>query len=102
MANDDGRTRADTSRKYGSGGLFTNKKYMFSTTQNAPLEDFEDPQQFFKGQDVDAVLLWLHKNFEFFGMQPLPTFSCYDVLKKPDIEKDLQRFEQHIHQVFNA
>lgn len=102
VANDDGRTRADGSKKYGSGGLFTDKKYMFSTTWNAPLESFEDPQQFFKGQDVDAVFLWMHKNFEFFGMQPLPTFSCYDVLKNPDIQNDLQRFEQHINQVFNA
>ncbi len=100
LANDDGRTRSDASMKYGSGGLLGGKKYMFSTTWNAPLEAFEDPQQFFKGQDVDDIFLWLHKNFEFFNMQALPTFSCYDVLKNPVIENDLQRFEQHLQANF--
>ena len=45
---DDGRTRSDPSRKYGSGGLVRSKKYMLSVTWNAPLEAFEDAEQFFE------------------------------------------------------
>ncbi len=48
LCKDDGRTRADLSKKYGSGGLMYGKKYMISTTWNAPLEAFEDPNLFNK------------------------------------------------------
>ena len=98
---DDGRTRSDPSRKYGSGGLMHGKKYMISTTWNAPLEAFEDPDQFFEGKGVDDVFLWLHKDFQFFGMEPLPTFACFDVLKNEDVESDLIRFRKHLNRVFD-
>lgn len=100
LCTDDGRTRSDLSRKYGSGGLMHGKKYMISTTWNAPLEAFEDSNQFFEGRGVDGVFMWLHKNYQFFGMEPLPTFSCYDVLKSPDIDNDLERFKLHLNSAF--
>lgn len=34
----DGRSRSDASKKYGSGGLLQDKKYMLSLTWNAPIE----------------------------------------------------------------
>ncbi len=98
---DDGRTRSDLSKKYGSGGLMHGKKYMISTTWNAPLEAFEDFNQFFEGKGVDGVFMWLHKNYQFFGMEPLPTFSCHDVLKNADVKNDLKRFKQHLNSAFN-
>ena len=45
-------------------------------------------------------MLPMHANFKFFGMKGLPTFSCYDVLKNPDIENDFQRFEDHLKTYF--
>lgn len=36
LCKDDGRTRSDLSKKYGSGGRKLRKKYMLSTTWNAP------------------------------------------------------------------
>jgi len=100
LCKDDGRTRSDLSKKYGSGGLLHGKKYMISTTWNAPLEAFEDPEQFFEGRGVDGVFMWLHKNFQFFDMEPLPTFSCYDVLKNADVDVDLGRWGEHLGGVF--
>lgn len=97
---DDGRTRSDLSKKYGSGGLMNGKKYMLSTTWNAPLEAFEDPGQFFEGRGVDGPFMWLHKVYQFFGMEPLPTFSCYDVLKNADVESDLRRLQKHLASAF--
>ena len=97
---DDGRTRSDPSKRYGSGGLLNGKKYMLSTTWNAPLESFEDPAQFFEGRGVDGVFMWLHKVYQFFGMEPLPTFSCYDVLKSADVEEDLRRLQEHLDGAF--
>jgi len=100
LCKDDGRTRSDLSRKYGSGGLMTDKTYMLSTTWNAPLEAFEDPDQFFEGRGVDGPFMPLHKTYQFFGMKPLPTFSCHDVLKAADIENDLVRLQEHVAGAF--
>ena len=102
LCTDDGRTRSDLSKKYGSGGLMNKKKYMLSTTWNAPLESFEDPAQFFEGKGVDGIFMWLHKAFQFFSMEPLPTFSCHDVLKNADVEGDLKRLEEHLAKSFPA
>ena len=92
----DGRTRSDATRLYGRGGPCINKTYMLSSTWNAPLEAFEDPLQFFDGKGIDAVLMPVHKTFQFLGLRPLPSFMANDVLKNPQILDDLQRFEAHL------
>lgn len=96
----DGRTRADASKKYGSGGLLQGKKYMLSLTWNAPLEAFNDPEQFFEGQGVDGVYLHFHKANQFLGMEALPTFITNDVVKAPDVENELMRFSKHLKTIF--
>ncbi len=99
MFDDDGRSRSEDS-KYGSGGMLRGKKYMLSTTWNAPLEAFTDSDQFFEGKGVDGVFFSFHKAQEFIGLQQVPTFACYDVLKSPDIDNDFDRFKSHLKQVF--
>lgn len=96
----DGRTRSDASQKYGSGGLIQGKQYMLSLTWNAPVQAFEDPSDFFEGKGVDAVYFPFHKANEFLGMSALPTFICNDVMKVPNIEQDVARYEQHLARVF--
>jgi len=46
----DGRSRSDASRKYGSGGLLHGKQYMISATWNAPQPAFDDPSDFFEAK----------------------------------------------------
>jgi putative NADPH-quinone reductase len=68
---------------------------------NAPKNAFDDPDQdLFRGRSVDDLFFPMHMNFRFFAMQPLDTFVCYDVLKNPDIENDLVRFEAHLSKHF--
>ena len=98
----DGRTRSDASQKYGSGGLIQGKQYMLSLTWNAPVQAFEDPSDFFEGKGVDAVYFPFHKANEFLGMSALPTFICNDVMKVPNIERDVARYEQHLARVFGV
>lgn len=95
---DDGRTRQDPTKKYGSGGLLQGKKYLFSVTWNAPLEAFTDPNQFFEGKGVDAVYFPFHKANQFLGLEPLATFGCFDVVKQPDIPNDIERYKAHLQQ----
>ncbi len=102
LCRDDGRTRSDLTKKYGSGGLMTGKKYLLSSTWNAPLEAFEDPAQFFEGRGVDGPLMAVHKVYQFFGMEPLPSFACYDVLKNADVDGDLERLRVHLGKAFPA
>ena len=103
LCNGDGRTRSDPDKQYGSGGTLTGKKYMLSLTFNAPRESFDDDNQYlFRGKSVDDLFFPMHMNFRFFGMEPLETFACYDVLKNPDIENDFRRFEAHISRHFRG
>lgn len=98
----DGRTRSDASQKYGSGGLLKGKQYMISATWNAPQQAFEDPTDFFEGKGVDAVYFPFHKANEFLDMIALPTFLAVDVMKMPNIENDVKRYEAHLAQVFGV
>jgi modulator of drug activity B len=101
LCDGDGRTRKDPSKQYGTGGLLEGKKYMLSLTFNAPRDAFGDPEQwFFEGKGVDDLFWPMHLNFKFFGMEPLETFCCHDVMKNPDIENDLARFEAHVRGCF--
>jgi len=97
----DGRTRSDDSKHYGSGGSATGKHYMLSLTFNAPKNAFDDADQYlFQGKSVDDLFFPMHMNFRFFGMQPIETFVCYDVMKNPQIDNDLVRFQAHLDQYF--
>ena len=96
----DGRSRSDASKKYGSGGLIHDKKYMLSLTWNAPMDAFTDPDQFFHGVGVDGVYLPFHKANQFLGMQRLPTFIVNDVIKAPDVEQYKTEYRQHLLALF--
>ncbi|NKC21306.1 NAD(P)H-dependent oxidoreductase [Pseudoalteromonas galatheae] len=96
----DGRTEEAPKKNYGMGGTLTNTKYMMSLTFNAPEEAFNDPDEFFDGKSVDDLMFPMHMNFKFFGMKPMETFACFDVMKNSDVENDFKRFEAHINKHF--
>ena len=50
---------------------------------------------FFAGKGVDSVYLPFHKANRFLGMQGLPTFLCVDVMKRPQVEADVERYRRH-------
>lgn len=90
----------DKLKTYGEGGLFKNKKYMFSLTLNAPKKTFEDKKAFFSGKNVDEVLYHWHKVQQFCGMQPLKTFAVYNVFDNSQAERHLLELETHLEKVF--
>ena len=96
----DGRTRQDSAKEYGSGGLLQGKQYMLSVTWNAPAIAFTDPKQFFEATGVDGVYIATHKAYQFLGMTPLPTFMSNDVIKNPTIDSDIQNYQAHLTTVF--
>ncbi len=82
--------------EYGTGGLLTEKEYMFSTTWNAPENSFGDKTKFFEGESLESTLSHLHRVQKFLGMSPLKSFACYDVVKNPDIEQYLLNLKDHL------
>ena len=95
----DGRTSTAPRANYGGGGALKGKHYMMSLTFNAPEESFSDKNEYlFRGRSVDDLFFPMHMNFRFFGMSPLDTFACFDVMKNPQIETDFKRLESHLEQ----
>ncbi|VAW95585.1 Modulator of drug activity B [hydrothermal vent metagenome] len=99
---DDGRSRQDPSRHYGTGGKMQGKKYMLSLTWNAPKECFNDKDQYlFAGKSVDDIFIGNTANYKFCGAEILPSFSCYNVVKEPDVKGDTERLRQHLTNVLS-
>ncbi|MBB3103061.1 NAD(P)H-dependent oxidoreductase [Azomonas macrocytogenes] len=98
----DGRSRHDPSRHYGSGGLLQGRRYMLSLTWNAPQAAFDEADNFFEGKGIDGVYFPFHKSQEFLGMQALPTFLATDVIKAPDVERDIRAYQAHLTEVFGT
>ncbi|MDV7213810.1 NAD(P)H-dependent oxidoreductase [Azotobacter beijerinckii] len=98
----DGRSRQDPDRHYGSGGLLQGRRYLLSLTWNAPQAAFDAPDEFFAGRGVDGVYFPFHKSQEFLGLQALPTFLATDVIKAPDVERDIRAYQAHLTEVFGA
>ncbi|SLN24974.1 NAD(P)H-dependent oxidoreductase [Ruegeria meonggei] len=101
FADGDGRTSDAPKQNYGMGGKLNTKKYMLSVTFNAPKEAFDNKAEpFFAGSSVDDLMRPLHLTAKFIGLQPLPTFTVFDVMKNPTIETDFNRFEAHLKNAF--
>lgn len=103
LCDGDGRSKDSPKANYGNGGTLRGKKYMLSLTFNAPEEAFDDQSEYlFQGKGVDDLFFPQHMNFRFFGMEPLPTFACYDVMKNPDIESDFTKLQSHLNETFEG
>ena len=99
---DDGRTRSDPSKQYGTGGKMQGKQYMISLTWNAPREAFDNNDQYlFEGKSVDDVFIGNTANYKFCGAEILPSFSCFNIMKDASVKEDIARLKKHLAQVFN-
>ncbi|MDR3021540.1 MAG: NAD(P)H-dependent oxidoreductase [Clostridiales bacterium] len=98
----DGRTSKNPKLNYGKGGLLQGKQYMFSMTWNAPQDAFLQETDFFEGKGIDGVLLHLHKAHQFIGMSALPTFMCNDVMKVPNVEKNIVDYKEHLKKILSS
>lgn len=97
----DGRSREDSSKTYGSGGLLKGK-YMLSLTYNCPTSEFNNPNGFFDGLSLDEANIATHKIFQFCGLKPMESYSVHDIFKGDlDLEKELNKFESILAKNFS-
>ena len=97
---DDGRTRSDETKQYGTGGLSQGKKYLLATTWNAPKEAFNDEKQILaNGKSVDEVLINLSINYKFCGYEILEGFHSCDVMKNLQLDSDIERYKKALNSI---
>lgn len=97
----DGRSKEDMKHGYGTGGKLHGKRYMLTTTWNAPKEAFTEPNEFFEGRSVDeGVMLGFHKMNAFMGITPIDSMHFYDVSKAPNVERDMKAYRKHLENKF--
>lgn len=97
----DGRSREDSSKRYGSGGLMQGKKYMLSLTYNCPESEFDNKDGFFDGLSLDEANVATHKLFQFCGADPLESYAIHDIFKSDlDIDSELKRFRAVLERNF--
>jgi modulator of drug activity B len=79
------------------------KKYMLTTSWNAPQEAFTLPGEFFNQKSVDeGPMFGFHRMNAFTGMKPLKGIHFHDVEKNADVVKDLKRYEAHLEKTFGS
>ena len=98
----DGRSRKNLDVNYGTGGLMQGKRYMLTTSWNAPQTAFTLEGEFFDRQTVDEVLFGFHKMNQFVGMKRIEGFHFHDLEKNATEERiDCyhQEYTAHINEV---
>lgn len=97
----DGRSSKNPAINYGTGGMLHGRKYMVTTSWNAPKEAFTLPGEFFGETSVDnGPLFGFHRMNAFTGMKPLENIHFHDVMKGANVETDLEAYRNHLAQLF--
>lgn len=85
---------------YNPIGLLKGKKFMLSTTWNAPKEKFNDKNSFLGNHSVEDFLLPIRKSNTFCGIEELKHFSSHNLVMNPMYEENEKRFIKHLKKVF--
>ncbi|MCF6141212.1 NAD(P)H-dependent oxidoreductase [Flavobacterium sp. K77] len=97
----DGRSPENPTINYGIGGMLIGKKYMLTTSWNAPKEAFTLQGEFFKEHSVDdGPLFGFHRMNAFVGMEPLQSIHFHDIEKNANVENDLKMYKNHLETLF--
>ncbi|UGU14920.1 NAD(P)H-dependent oxidoreductase [Sinomicrobium kalidii] len=98
----DGRSSVNPAVNYGTGGLLKGKKYMVTTSWNAPREAFTLPGEFFQQKSVDeGILFGFHRMNAFIGLEPLESIHFHDIVKNGDVERDMTTYRTHLDKIFS-
>lgn len=96
----DGRSRKNPNINYGTGGLMHGKKYILTTSWNAPKTAFTLENEFFNQKSVDeGAMFGFHKMNAFTGMELLATHHFHDMEKNADVPLELNNYSVFLNDV---
>lgn len=99
--NSDGRTSKNPEINYGTGGMLHGRKYMVTSSWNAPKTAFTLPGEFFNETSVDnGPLFGFHRMNAFASLEKMKSFHFHDVEKNADITRDMNDYTKHLEKVF--
>ncbi|MDW7694569.1 NAD(P)H-dependent oxidoreductase [Flammeovirgaceae bacterium SG7u.111] len=94
----DGRSRKNPNINYGTGGLMHGKKYILTTSWNAPKTAFTLENEFFNQKSVDeGVMFGFHRMNAFTGMELLATHHFHDMEKNADVPFELNNYSTFLN-----
>lgn len=94
----DGRSRENPNINYGTGGLMHGKKYILTTSWNAPKTAFTLENEFFNQKSVDeGVMFGFHRMNAFTGMELLATHHFHDMEKNADVPFELNNYSAFLN-----
>lgn len=97
----DGRSSANPAINYGTGGSMHGKKYLLTTSWNAPATAFTLPGEFFMERSVDdGPLFGFHRMNAFAALEKIEGIHFHDVEKNANIESDMANYRNHLETVF--
>lgn len=97
----DGRTSKNPEINYGTGGMLQGRKYMVTSSWNAPKTAFTLPGEFFNETSVDnGPLFGFHRMNAFASLEKMESFHFYDVEKNADVTRDMTEYTKHLEKVF--
>nr|WP_269330513.1 NAD(P)H-dependent oxidoreductase [Kineosporia babensis] len=93
----DGRTRSDPTKQYGTGGHLHGRGFFVAATWNAPAETFSNPDSvLFEGKSVDDLLLGISTSYKFVGYRVLEHYGIYDIFRSADVPAGIDGYAAHL------
>jgi len=97
----DGRTSQNPEINYGTGGMLQGRKYMVTSSWNAPETAFTLPGEFFSETSVDnGPLFGFHRMNAFAALEKMESFHFHDVEKNADVARDMKNYQEHLAKIF--
>jgi modulator of drug activity B len=102
----DGRKNENPEINYGTGGSLQGRKYLLTTSWNAPETAFTLPDEFFKQRSVDeGVMFGFHRMNAFIGMEKMDSFHFHDLEKNGSVERIenyVNKYQEHLENVLSS
>lgn len=100
----DGRSRSNDNPKlhYGTGGSLHGRRYMLTTSWNAPIEAFNVKGEFFNLHNEDQVFWGVHKMNEFVGLERIEGYHFHEMEKgvtPAKVAQDKELYLNHLREV---
>lgn len=106
MYRSDGRKRENPDINYGKGGTMQGRKYMVTTSWNAPETAFTLPGEFFNQTSVDeGVLFGFHRMNAFLGLDRIDGIHFHDLEKnvtQERVDRYKEQYLDHLEATFRS